>query len=97
MIRVLEHPRSAKNNGYVFEHIVVMENHLGRLLEKNETVHHKNGDKRDNNLSNLELWSRSQPAGQRVVDKVAWAIKLLELYCPEALNVSKIKDKDLIS
>lgn len=33
-----------------------------------------------------ELWTRSQPAGQRVEDKVAWAKELLALYEPEALT-----------
>jgi len=35
---------------------------------------------RDNRESNLELWSSSQPKGQRVEDKVAWAREILALY-----------------
>lgn len=47
---------------------------------EHETVHHKNGDRGDNRLTNLELWSSSQPAGQRIEDKVAWAKEILALY-----------------
>ena len=57
-----------------------MERHLGRKLLPEETVHHKNGDRAYNEIENLELWSKSQPAGQRVIDKVEWARKILAEY-----------------
>jgi hypothetical protein len=31
-------------------------------------------------IENLELWSKSQPSGQRVEDKILWAIEILEDY-----------------
>lgn len=57
-----------------------MEQEIGRPLLATETVHHINGDRQDNRTENLELWSSSQPSGQRVADKVAWAYGILEQY-----------------
>lgn len=73
------HPR-AKSNGIVLEHILVMEQKLGRTLNKNETVHHINGVRSDNRPENLELWVKSQPKGQRVIDLISWAEEIIHTY-----------------
>ena len=67
---------------WVRQHRRVMEQKIGRSLSLDETVHHVNGDRGDNRIENLELWSSSQPAGQRVSDKVEWAHEIIARYDP---------------
>ena len=73
------HPRAGKGQ-YVFEHILVMEQVLGRHLLRQESVHHRNGVREDNRPQNLELWTRPQPTGIRVSDAIVWAREILTRY-----------------
>ena len=76
------------NKKRLLEHRVIMENHMGRKLFSHESVHHKNGNKTDNRLENLELWSTFQPSGQRIEDKIKYAKEILAMYDPTSLNKS---------
>jgi HNH endonuclease len=74
------HPNQMDKHGRIREHVFIMSEHLKRPLKKGESVHHKNGDRLDNNIENLELWVVGQPPGQRVEDKIKWAMDFLENY-----------------
>lgn len=78
----------------VLEHRLVMEQLLGREMTRSESVHHVSGQRDDNRTDgplvnfrsgNLELWSSWQPSGQRVADKVEFAVELLREYAPDLL------------
>lgn len=50
-----DHPNKTKD-GYVAEHRLEMEKHIGRYLERSEVVHHIDGDPSNNSIENLQLF-----------------------------------------
>lgn len=76
---VRDHPRRTKND-YVLLHRVVVENHLGRLLTPDEVVHHKDGDKFNNSIDNLEVLGNSQHVREHKLENgQSW----VDLKCPQ--------------
>lgn len=78
--RTIVAPGEKSRREHQLQHRLVMETYLGRRLLTHENVHHIDGNKTNNDLNNLELWSTSQPSGQRVSDKLNWARKFLAQY-----------------
>jgi hypothetical protein len=58
-IKNRSHPNS-NMLGYVYEHRLIIEKYLGRLLKRKETVHHINKNRKDNRLENLMLFTEDK-------------------------------------
>ena len=69
------YPRS-NNDGYIMEHVYLMEQYIGRGLKDDEVVHHKNRIKSDNRIENLQLMTFKEHA--RLHMKMRWEEKRKE-------------------
>ena len=85
---VPEHPKATKVGKYVLFHRIVMENYLHRMLEDDEVVHHLNGSKHDNRLSNLELLRYDEHVRLHQKEK---GRKYVLLKCPECGKLFEVR------
>lgn len=67
-VKVKYHPAQDKR-GYVLIHRLVMEDSLGRYLKDDEFIHHKDGNKLNNDISNLELVYPENHASEHYSDR----------------------------
>lgn len=89
--KVENHPKATKN-GYVLLHRVMMENYLGRLLKDDEEVHHKNKDRHDNSIENLELL---KALDHRKLHSSERCRKYATIKCPICLQEKEIPENQL--
>lgn len=64
-----DHPYSSKD-GYIMEHILVMECLIGRYIKDDEVVHHKNGIRDDNRKENLELMTFKEHSAYHLKQRI---------------------------
>ena len=89
MLHRPDHP-AANQRGYVREHRLVMEEHLGRYLTPDEVVHHRNEIVTDNRLENLELFANNAEHVAATFGQF-WPDDLIrKWYCDDNLRIAHV-------
>ena len=89
--KIIGHP-NATVNGYVLLHRAVVENSIGRLLTKDEIVHHKDDNSFNNAVDNLEILTQSKHAKQH---RLAHGQKFVRLKCPWCKTIFEIREGNI--
>lgn len=96
VIHLPSHPKAmgSKNwKGFVYEHIVIAEEMIGRPLNTNEEVHHLNGDRTDNTEKNLIVLEKSQHTKLHMW--LRYGASGSESFRVEGMNSGKSKSREL--
>jgi len=70
----------------IYQHREVMEIHIGRTLLSSEIVHHRDEDKRNNCVGNLELTDHVNHATEHAKSR---SIEMVSFTCPQCDSVAE--------
>lgn len=77
----------------VLAHREIVEQSLGRKLTNLEIIHHKDGNKHNNIISNLEILTRSSHAIEHGKERSITLIKLVCIYCNKEFERALSEEK----
>lgn len=81
----------ASSNGKIYKHIFVMCEHIGRPLHPDECVHHKDRDRSNNELSNLQLLTRSEHALLHAIEDRGYKVESRKCkHCKKPFTCSEV-------
>lgn len=83
-------PSSRSKVGTMLEHRYVMQCHVGRPLLRKETVHHKDGNRENNDLENLELRSGAHGQGINIIDGIESSLWWIGRYAKISKTARKL-------